>query len=155
MNLRMTWLLALAAMAVSAGLMAQPPATAVTRAPGLAAAPVIARPTPWRVVYTNRTGRPILHDIAALSSTDIWAIGDRRSGPFTVHWNGRRWSTAKIPHAAGFIPLSISAPSARDVWALGFRLRSGLPEAFRWNGSSWQVVALPANGSDLGVVFSP
>src|SRR5215472_383787 len=156
MKLRMAFVPALTAIVATSGLLAASPAGASMRTPRTApaTAPVIVRPTPWRVVYANRTAQPILRAIAALSSRNIWAIGDRRTGPFSVHWNGRHWTTATIPHATGFTPLFISAPSAADVWVLGF-LRNGNPSALRWDGVSWHSVALPADGSDLGVVFSP
>jgi hypothetical protein len=158
MKLRMVYVPVLTAIAVTGGLMAASPAGASLRMPtttsAMATAPVIVRPTPWRVVYTNRTGRPILRAIAALSRRDIWAIGDRRTGPFSVHWNGQRWTTATIRHAVGFTPQFISAPSAADIWVLGY-LRDGNPSALQWDGASWHSVALPADGSDLGVVFSP
>src|SRR5258708_14475266 len=130
-------------------------ATAAVAATTPATAPVVVRPTPWRVVFTARSGQPIIRDIVALSSRDIWAVGDRRAGPFAVHWNGRHWKMATIPHAPGFIPLFLSAPSPTDIWALGFLLRNGQPSAVHWDGSMWHVVSLPTDGSDLGVVFSP
>jgi hypothetical protein len=137
--------LAIGLMTVTAAIAATTPATA----------PVVVRPTPWRVVFTARSGQPIIHDIVALGSRDIWAVGDRRAGPFAVHWNGRHWKMATIPHAPGFIPLFLSAPSPTDIWALGFLLRNGRPSAVHWDGTMWHVVSLPTDGSDLGVVFSP
>jgi len=163
MKLRMAPVPGLIAIAVTAGLIAASPAGASTGMPATAGAaaptmaratpPVIVRPTPWRVVYTTRTDQPILRAVAALSRSNIWAIGDRRTGPFAAHWNGRRWTTATIPHAAGFTPQFMSAPSASDVWVLGY-LRDGAPSALQWDGVSWHSVALPADGSNLGVVFS-
>src|SRR5215472_15281174 len=100
MRHRMIWVPPLAATAAIVGLLAAPPAGARTAPAGArtaspagvhGTAPVIVRPTPWRVVYTNRTGRPSLRGIAAVNSHAIWAVGDRPSGPFAAHWTGRRW----------------------------------------------------------------
>src|SRR5215467_5259956 len=156
MRHRMIWAPPLAATAAIVGLLAAPPAGARTasQAGVHGTAPVIVRPTPWRVVYTNRTGRPSLRGIAAVNSHAIWAVGDRPSGPFAAHWNGRRWKTSSIPHPRGFNPQFISAPSDSDVWVFGV-LPSGHTSAVQWDGSSWHTVTLPADASDLGVVFSP
>jgi hypothetical protein len=160
MRHRMIWVPALAATAAMAGVMAAAPADARLASSASArtgvhgTAPVIVRPTPWRVVYTNRIGRPDLRGIAAVNSHAIWAVGDRPSGPFAAHWNGRRWKPSSIPHPRGFNPQFISAPSDSDVWVFGV-LPSGHTSAVQWDGSSWHTVRLPAIASDLGVVFNP
>jgi hypothetical protein len=135
------------------GLMAAPAAGAdVAAAATTAAVPVQA--TPWRVVYKTRTGQPSFRDIVALSSRSIWAVGDRRTGPFVARWNGLSWKTAAIPHPAGFNPQFIRAPAPTDVWVLGYE-PDGRAAAVHWDGAAWHTVTLPADASAVGAVLSP
>jgi hypothetical protein len=134
------------------GLMAVPASGAGAAAAAPVAVPVVT--TPWRVVYETRAGLPSLRDISALSSRDIWAVGDRLAGPFVARWTGRRWETAGIPHPAGFNPQFIQAPSPADVWVLGYE-PDGSALALHWDGGAWHTVGLPVDASASGVVFSP
>ena len=77
-------------------------------------------------VINSETIGPVI----ALSSTDVWAIGDL-GVPY--HFNGKTWTTARIPIGVG----AFSALSATDMWAVG-----GTSKGFgaaRWNGRTWHV----------------
>jgi hypothetical protein len=66
--------------------------------------------------------------------------------PLILHWNGIRWSTMPSPRRTSVSELSsISAASARDIWAVGFD-GLGATRALieHWNGTSWRVVPAPA-----------
>ncbi|MEU4574042.1 hypothetical protein ACBI99_05200 [Nonomuraea sp. ATR24] len=67
-----------------------------------------------------------LSDVLALSSGDVWAVGQQQiwdvwKNRGTIrHWNGERWSEAPIRDTTGAGSLrSISAASSGDVWAAG------------------------------------
>ena len=91
---------------------------------------------------------------AAVSGTDIWAVGDHKlaSGIFQTlaeHWNGSSWSMVPTPNVGGgdnFL-LSVAAIGTADMWAVGISqvnntsLRSTLTE--HWDGTAWTVVASP------------
>jgi hypothetical protein len=89
-----------------------------------------------------------LHDVAAISKSDAWAVGD-----FGViqHWNGRRWARVS---AAGVEPLAgVAAFSANDVWAVGGE-RTAV--TLHWNGTQWRSVQ-NSGGSPLSdvAIISP
>jgi hypothetical protein len=102
--------------------------------------------------------------VEATSTSDAWAVGesdaagegDHRS--YAVHWNGRSWKMVHLP-ARGFVPDSVRASSRHDVWVLGNAWVSGNaadPEALRWDGTRWHVVAVPSGaGTFRPVVLGP
>lgn len=67
-----------------------------------------------------------LSDVLALSSGDVWAVGQQQiwdvwKNRGTIrHWNGKQWSEIGIRDATGAGNLrSVSATGPRDVWAVG------------------------------------
>jgi hypothetical protein len=94
-----------------------------------------------------------LFSIDALSATDIWAAGGKTSSPtrpaYVLHYNGSSWTDIPVP-AVGLYRNQfawIDAVSPSSVWAGGFRGETtGDFHALvmRWNGSTWQNVALPS-----------
>ncbi len=84
--------------------------------------------------------------------------------PYAARYNGRRWSTVKVP-ATGEIT-GASATSANNIWAVTgtsavgkIVAGSGAPSVpsvvLHWNGTSWQKAAaqpsLPAGGDLTGI----
>ena len=128
---------------------------AAPAAEGSASPAVDVVPTPWRVVYQTRSGLPSLQGVAAISATNAWAVGNRRSGPFVVHWNGRSWQASGIPHPAGFVAQSIQARVAGGVWVLGYVSSTAQSVAIERNGGVWRVVRLPADAGTTGMIFGP
>jgi hypothetical protein len=99
-----------------------------------------------------------LHAVAALSGTDIWAVGSITTSTSTQSliekWNGASWSVVPSPtgEPADSELLGIAAVSAGDIWAVGHTtggvgVSGSLIE--NWNGSAWTVVPSPAL-SDYG-----
>src|SRR5579864_2227074 len=102
----------------------------------------------------NGTGNSEFNAVAAVSGTDIWAVGDQTNGAgihqtLAEHWNGTSWSAVASPNLGGgnnFL-LSAAAVSSNDVWAVGLwrvnnsSVAQSLTE--HWNGSSWSVVSSP------------
>lgn len=86
----------------------------------------------WSVVNIPLQGTSdSLNGIAAISSSNIWTVGDYRSGIdptgpyFTLieHWNGSTWKVVKSP-SPGSIVSDLAAvarvPATRSVWAVGY-----------------------------------
>ena len=91
--------------------------------------------------------------IAAVSGTDVWAVGTIPGGTRTIiaHWDGRGWRV--VPGAAlgpnGGSLYAVTAVAADDVWAVGDVVggyRTPLIE--HWDGRRWQVSAGPTFPGD-------
>ncbi len=59
-----------------------------------------------------------LKGIAAISSSDVWAVGGGGSTPFVVHWDGTRWSRVTV-RLAGALSGVARVPGTNDVIAVG------------------------------------
>jgi hypothetical protein len=111
--------------------------------------------TSWSVVSTpalppGNFGE--LFGVAAVSSTDVWAVGETGNlspfSPLIEHWDGTQWSIVTGPPASS--PLNaVTAISATDVWAVG---QNNLIENF--NGTSWSIVPAPNTGFGLDANLS-
>lgn len=92
----------------------------------------------------------------AFSPCDVWVFGLRAIGsisrgtfallPFAARFDGRGWRQVTIPGHASQGAFTVSAASARDMWALDGTLMpdSGFyakPRVLHWNGRSWRPVA--------------
>ncbi len=79
-----------------------------------------------------------LDAIVALSSTDVWAVGDDQ----THHWNGDSWSAIPNPISTTNVDLTVvDASSANNVWAGG---SDGT--ILHWTGSSWMATSSNTSG---------
>jgi hypothetical protein len=102
--------------------------------------------TAWTVVPNAAPSVTEIISIAAVSPSDVWALGRVGTGPqrdrsnVMEHWNGSQWSVVTLPTSA--LLSSISAVSANDVWAVG---NDGVID--QWNGSQWNQVANPDGGA--------
>lgn len=110
----------------------------------------------WTIVPSP--GRAVtLHDVAAVSASDAWAVGEKGTGDapygtFIIHWNGDRWKRVPSPDGRGLASAlsSVSASSPDDVWAVGasgkliFSPLHTLIE--HWNGNRWAVIPSPSPG---------
>ena len=81
--------------------------------------------TAWSVVPSPNVGTVdnILAGVAAVASTDVWAVGSTATGngsTLTEHWNGTAWSVVPSPNpdpASIFRGVAVAGPN--DVWAVG------------------------------------
>jgi hypothetical protein len=128
----------------------------------------------WHVVASANV--PQLAAVAALSSTNVWAVGtkgrpDFPTSPIVAHWDGHKLDVVQafrpsIPvgslrggkHPSGLLT-GIAAVSSDDVWAVGtdgygFFGKPGRPVAEHWNGRRWQRVRTPLlhTGAELSGV---
>ena len=97
-----------------------------------------------------------LNAVAAVSSTDIFAVGDQGSTTLSTlveDFNGTSWSVASTPNPAGATSSrlnGVSALSSTAVWAVGESSAGPLVEFF--NGKSWSIQATPSGGGVLNSV---
>jgi len=135
--------------------------TPVGNPPALQTEPLIVRwnGTGWRGVHTPLVGAGVLSGIAAVSESDIWAVGHQGSNesgtPLIEHWNGTAWSVVpNLTVPSGYL-LGVSVLASNDAWAVGIRLgmiSTSLIE--HWDGATWSVVQSPNPGVDYNEIDS-
>jgi hypothetical protein len=113
----------------------------------------------WKQVASRNPQGPsqpnVLTGVAASSASNAWAVGyairsSHASVTVIMHWAGKAWKPMPSPHPgklSGDELLSVSAASARDVWAAG-DYRDPVKPADKtlivhWNGRSWRRVPSP------------
>ncbi len=93
-----------------------------------------------------------LRAVAAISSTDVWAVGQASASTLAEHWNGSSWSVVPTPNAPGTgtqsALLGVAAVASNDVWAVGFSANGNTSPGYatlaeHWNGSTWSIVPSP------------
>ncbi len=109
---------------------------------------VVPSPSPAHFPHTGAE----LDGVTCVSATDCLAVGwflfshsQNRELPFSVRWNGSKWSQVHVPGAAMSASDALSAVScvsATDCWASGRVDLRTLTE--HWNGSKWAVVPSPS-----------
>src|SRR5579875_1412007 len=77
----------------------------------------------WSVrLPPSPTGDDKLNAIAAVSPSDVWAVGDTAyNQTFVLHWNGHLWriQPGHTLSGANSVMWALSAPTATDIWAGG------------------------------------
>jgi hypothetical protein len=106
----------------------------------------------WSVVPSPNvgTGNSRLDAVAAVSATNVWAVGaaQNANGVFQTlieHWDGTAWSVVPSPSPSTGSSAeldSVGAVSGSDVWAAGDSGSGTLTE--QWNGTAWAVVTSPS-----------
>lgn len=96
-----------------------------------------------------------LNAIAAISATNIWAVGGD-----IEHWNGMQWSVVSSPTPSNGGLMGISALSASNIWAAGAYYDT-TAQAERtlvehWNGTAWTkfLPPNPTGGDDTFYAIS-
>jgi hypothetical protein len=96
---------------------------------------------------TSKTHSSELWAVDAVSSTDVWAVGDewlpsgQGSIALTKHYDGVSWRTIATPVLDEPVLRSVAAAATDDVWAVG-DAHNGLL-VLHWDGISWQRVSTP------------
>ena len=83
--------------------------------------------TRWNIVTAPQidSSLNILADVAAISASDVWAVGftGTASGyeaPEALHWDGANWIVVPVPGGTqSTLLLGLAAVSSTDVWAVG------------------------------------
>jgi hypothetical protein len=112
--------------------------------------------TTWSAVTLPEPGTIgiILYGVDAVSSDDVWAVGQRvgpqgPDQPLVEHWDGRRWTVADLPTVtSGTAMLNSVAAGDGQVWAVGQvddPLHGGRPLIEHFDGSAWHTEHLGAN----------
>ena len=108
-------------------------------------------------------GGATLRDVACVSASDCWAVGNGPSGPylsdpqptFIQHWDGVAWKIVASPdgdpEGKNYLE-SVTCRAGLGCWAVGYS-EGGFPFRQdtlieRWNGTSWSVVASPPPKTD-------
>lgn len=111
----------------------------------------------WSLVHaTNpQARRESLRGIAAVSASDIWAVGSHDISTSTLieHWDGSHWSQTPQAQNISGVLLAVGAISATDIWAVGSHDASALIE--HWDGTRWSVIAGPSAGAGFGSLNGP
>ncbi len=110
-------------------------------------------PLQWGLVSSPNVGTDDNHllDMAAVSASDIWAVGYYFNGfvsqTLVEHWNGTSWSVVPSPNVGTGTSIlhGVAAVSANDVWAVGYTGTQTLIE--HWNGTQWSIVSSPNVGT--------
>lgn len=128
--------------------------------------------TAWNLVASpNVSGSSAneLTSVAAVSATDVWAVGDYRDNTsgdlltLTEHWNGTSWSIVPSPNVGQDAEMlsGVSADASNDAWAVGSYDDPTAGASFtlieHWNGTSWTIVSDPGgslNDSTLNSVVA-
>lgn len=95
------------------------------------------------------------HDVSAVSTDDVWAVGAKveHGAPTRTlvrHWDGKEWShvRSRSPGEYNNTLSGVAAVSADDVWAVGYQSDSDdyTPHALvqHWNGDRWSRVTAEA-----------
>lgn len=111
----------------------------------------------------NPEGSASLTAVAALSATDVWAVGSYGVGgqdgkALAEHWDGSSWQQVPIPTPQGANEVhlnGLSAVSPTNIWAVGSwaGVFTGPVEGYpyfllieHWDGNSWTIVRSPSPG---------
>lgn len=115
--------------------------------------------TVWAVVPSPSPGalQNILYGVAAITDTDVWAVGAFEDAndvwhTLTEHWDGTAWSQVNAVDAGttGNQFYAIKALASNNVYAVGQQAGAGFPSQAlieHWDGKTWSVVASPADAS--------
>ena len=78
-----------------------------------------------------------LYDVSAVSTTDIWAVGQEGfGGGVILHWAGQGWRPS--PHPGTGLLVAVAARGSSDAWA------TWTATALHWDGVTWQSVPVPS-----------
>jgi hypothetical protein len=107
----------------------------------------------WKVVTSAATDNGRLLAVAAVSPTNVWAVGafTYGGGPGLVeHWNGSSWKVTPTP-ADGLNQAELTGvaeiPGTGRAWAVGAAYEradgDADPLVEQWTGSRWKLVSTP------------
>ncbi len=97
-----------------------------------------------------------LRGVAAVTSNDVWAVGETSSSngqgqTLIEHWDGSKWSIVSSPSTGiDDVLTGVTVISANDIWAVGSYYTNQaqlLTLILHWDGSQWSIVPSPNNGS--------
>jgi hypothetical protein len=116
----------------------------------------------WTRLTTPNPGvADYLTGIAAISATDVWAVGyewisNITEIPLLLHYNGTIWKPINPSRLRLGQLSSVFARATNDVWAVGWTgiVPNVKALALHWNGTSWKRVAFPTESGGWIVLQS-
>lgn len=98
--------------------------------------------TQWNTValvsdpVSPQYGIAAIKSVTVISETDVWAVGARYGGSWTLHWDGTSVQTVASPNlnSNGNGLFDVDAINSNDIWAVGNFI------VIRWNGTAWLPV---------------
>ena len=112
----------------------------------------------WRSVHAPGGKLTEMWSVAAISSSDVWGVGDQYNRSFAEHWDGTSWTQVATPpvdpDTEGDYLRSVDGIAADDVWAVGDTVQSSCttyqPLIEHWDGTSWSKVpySLPYDNTE-------
>ena len=120
----------------------------------------------WRIVDIPQPGaeRDLLFGASAVSSNDVWAVGEQQSadgtfGTLVEHFDGSTWRVVPSPDpgATGNHLYGVVALAHDNVWAVGQRNDQAGPDReliLHWNGQSWSEIAAARHGSASAALYA-
>ena len=128
------------------------PSPTPTATPSPTPTPTPAPSSGWSIVsspspdpYGNQP-----NSVAAVSGSDVWAVGTAGPNALAEHWNGSSWSIVPTPNPSGSGVqaqlLGVTAVTSSNVWAVGFSASLTTDYATlaeHWDGSTWSIVPTP------------
>jgi hypothetical protein len=106
--------------------------------------------TSWKDVKAQNLngGDNVLNDVAAIGTSNAWAVGWSKDATLIEHWDGTAWTalTSPNPGSRKNALAAIDASGPNDVWAVGFQQgTSGAHETLtlHYNGTAWSAVPSP------------
>ena len=111
----------------------------------------------------------ILFGVAAVTSNDVWAVGNAGSlKTLAIHWDGASWSVVPTPifdpNATNQVLVGIVALSSDDIWTAGQYIvplqgSAQFTLTENWDGSNWNFVPSPnaqnSNNRLHGITATP
>jgi hypothetical protein len=113
----------------------------------------------WSVVPSPNPSKTqnLLYGVAALSDSDVWAVGGEEDAngvwhTLTEHWDGSSWTIIPAVDVGdgGNQFYAVKAIASNDVYAVGQQAGARFPNGAlieHWDGLAWSVVASPADPS--------
>jgi hypothetical protein len=89
-----------------------------------------------------------LNAVAAISPSNVWAVGGNAGNVLVEHWNGTSWKVVSSPVFGSGVATAISADSANDIWVVDGNT------FLHFDGTKWSSVA-SAIGTTSVTALSP
>jgi hypothetical protein len=126
----------------------------------------------WAQVPSPNPGSSsdFLTSIAAVSATNIWAVGEYDTRPdfiegnktLILHWNGHTWTRVATPNLDAKDLIndlgSVTVLSPSSAWLVGtahnfFSAFEGTAIEMHWNGHAWSMMTTPSTNSGNSALF--
>jgi hypothetical protein len=139
---------------------------AITAATSVLENPTRACDGKWHLIpavdaVTNANDYNALNAIAALSATDVWAVGnfhrfsDAADKTLAEHWDGTKWKLVLSPNSTSQTNIfaGVAVVGSNDAWAVGYEVINDSYQTLieHWNGKAW---AFSQNGTHKGLLSS-